>query len=60
MHPAFIPKNIVHGNFHENLRKSFLTYFVSHFLTNQGKNGDNDEKIWENEFDLRILYTKIR
>ena len=29
-------------------------------MTNQGKNGDGDEKNWENEFDLWILHIKIR
>ena len=43
---------MVYGNFHENLRKKFLTHFVSLFLSNQGKNEDEDEEIWENEFDL--------
>ena len=40
------------GNFHENLRKNFLTHFVSHFLTNQGKFEDEDEKTWGNTSDL--------
>ena len=40
------------GNFHENLRKNFLTHFGSHFLTNQGKIEDEDEKTQENKSDL--------
>ena len=43
---------MVNKNFYENLRKIFLTHFLSHFLTNQGKNENEDEKIWENEFDF--------
>ena len=57
--PGFNRKITVYGNFHENLRKIFLTHFVNHNLTNRGKNEDEDEKIWENEFDFRILHTKI-
>ena len=30
------------------------------FLTNRGKNGNEDEKIWKNEFHVSILYIKIR
>ena len=30
------------------------------FLTNRGKNEDEDEKIWKNEFDFWILHIKIR
>ena len=26
------------------------------FLTNRAKNENEDEKIWENEFDLRIFH----
>ena len=51
---------MVYGNFHENLRKKFLTHFVSQNLTNRGKNEDEDEKMWKNEFDFRILHIKIR
>ena len=29
-------------------------------LTNWGKNGDVNEKIWENEFALWILHIKVR
>ena len=57
--PGFNRKITVYGNFHENLRKNFLTHFVNHNLTNRGKNEDEDEKIWKNEFDFRILHTKI-
>ena len=35
---------MAYGNFHENLRKIFLTHFVIHYLTNQDKNKDEDEK----------------
>ena len=31
MAEAFVQKNIIYGNFHENQRKKFLTHFVSHF-----------------------------
>ena len=41
---------MVYGNFNENLRKNFLIHLFDHFLINQGKNEDEDEKIWENEF----------
>ena len=44
-------KNTVYRSFHENLRKIFLTHFVSHFLTNRGKIENEDEKTWENDFD---------
>ena len=37
-----------------------MTHFVSHFLTNWGKNEDEDEKIKEYYFDLWILKIKIR
>ena len=30
------------------------------FLTNRGKNEDEDEKIWENEFNIWVFYIKIR
>ena len=42
---VLIQKNTIYGNFHENLRKSFLTHFVSYVLINQDKNEDKDEKI---------------
>ena len=51
MHGLFIQKITVYGNFHENLRKNFDSFFKP-FLTNQGKNEDEDEKIWKNEFDF--------
>ena len=41
---AFIRKNTVYENFHENLRKNFLTHGVSYFLTNQDKNENENEK----------------
>ena len=34
--------------------------FYSTFLTNQGKNEDEDEKNWKNETNFRILHIKIR
>ena len=52
MPQLFIRKNTAYGNFHKNLRKNILTLFVSHFLTNQAKIEDEDEKNLENEFDL--------
>ena len=30
----------------------FFTHFVRHFLTNQDKNEDDNEKFWENKFDF--------
>ena len=39
------------GNFHENPRKSFLTH--------RGKNKNEDEKIWKNEFDFWISISKL-
>ena len=33
--------------------------FFKPFLTNRGKNKDEDEKIWKNEFDFWILHVKI-
>ena len=47
-------------NVHENLRKNFLSLFFKPFLTNRGKNKDENEKVWENKFDFRILHIKIR
>ena len=38
----------------------FLTHLVSHLLTNQGKNENEDGKGSENEFDLWIFHIKIR
>ena len=38
----------------------FFTHFVSHFLTNRGKNEYDNEKLWENKFDFLILHIKIR
>ena len=55
----FIWKNTIYGNFQKNPRKIILTLFGSHFLTNWDKNEDEDEKIWENEFDIWILCVKI-
>ena len=43
---------MVYRSFHENLRKIFLTHFVSHLLINQGKNENENEQNWEIEFDL--------
>ena len=40
---AFIQKNMVYGNFYENLRKIFLIHLVSHFLNNQGKSECKNE-----------------
>ena len=39
------------GNFHENPRKIFLTH--------RGKNKNEDEKIWKNEFDFWISISKL-
>ena len=39
--------------------KNFDSFFKP-FLTNRGKNEDEDEKIWKNEFDFWILHIKIR
>ena len=60
MPQLFIRKNTVYGNFHKNLRKNILTLFVRHFLTNQAKIEDEDEKKLESEFDLWVLHIKIR
>ena len=51
---------MAYGNFHEKLWKNFLTHFVSQFLTNQGKNEDEEEQNWENEFDPWTFHIKIR
>ena len=42
----------LYGNFHENLWEKCFDPFCRTFLTNQGNNGDEDEKIWENESDI--------
>ena len=52
MPQAFIPKNMLYGNFYENLRKNFLIRFGNYLFTNQGKNEDEDEKSWKNKFHL--------
>ena len=39
MPQAFIQKNTVYGNFHQNLKK-FFDLFSKPFLTNQGKSKD--------------------
>ena len=49
----------LYKNFHENLRKIFDSFFKP-FLTNQGKNEDEDEKILEHEFDFWSIHIKIR
>ena len=46
-------------NFHENWRKNFDP-FSKTFLTNRGKNEDEDEKNWKNGFHFWILHIKIR
>ena len=40
--------------------KKNLTDFFRIFLTNWGKNEDEDEKIWENESNFWILHINIR
>ena len=37
-----------------------LDSFLKTFLTNRGKNEDEDEKIWENDLNFSILHIKIR
>ena len=37
-----------------------MTHFVSHFLTNWGRNKDKEEKNSKNKFDLLFLHIKIR
>ena len=39
--------------------KNFDSFFKT-FLTNRGKNEDEDEKIWENDLNFWILHIKIR
>ena len=39
--------------------KIFLTHCMT-FLTIRGQIENEDEKIWENDIDFRILHTKIR
>ena len=34
------------------IQEKSLTYFESHYLTNQGKNKDENKIFWKNEFDL--------
>ena len=34
--------------------------FSNTFLTNRGKNKDEDKKVWKNEFDFWIFHIKIR
>ena len=40
--------------------KKVLIHFFVTFLTNPGKNENEDEKIWKNESDFWILHVKIR
>ena len=51
-----IPLN---GNFHENLCEKFFDPFCRTFLTNRGKNKDEDEKIGENQFNFWIFRIRI-
>ena len=39
-------------NFHENLRRRKFDPLFKTFVTNQDKNENENEKFWENEFDL--------
>ena len=41
------------------MEKNFDTFFRT-FLTNQGKNEDENEKLWENEFNFSIIHITIR
>ena len=50
----------LYDNFQVNLRKKNFDPFCRTFLTNRGKNEDEDDKIWKNEFDFGILHIKIR
>ena len=43
----------------KSVNKKFSPIFGT-FLTNRGKNENEDEKMWENEFDKWILHIKIR
>ena len=40
---------MVYENFQENEKKNFDSFCKPFF---EGKNGDEDEKTWENKFDL--------
>ena len=39
--------------------KKFWFIFKT-FLTNRGENGDENEKLWETDFNFSIFYIKIR
>ena len=45
----FLYQTRLYGNFHENLSEKKFNIFCRTFLTNQGKNEDENEKMWENE-----------
>ena len=46
--------------FSQKSDKIFFDPFCETFLTNRGKNKDEDEKIRKNDFDFRIFHVKIR
>ena len=39
--------------------KTIFDTFFKTFFTNRGKNGDDDEKIWQNVFSFWILHIKL-
>ena len=44
----------------KKIGEKFFYPFFKTFLTNRGKNENEDEKILENEFDFSIVHMKIR
>ena len=55
----FISKLGYMGLFIKIWEKNFWPVFKT-FFTNWGKNQDEDEKIWKNEYDFWIIYIKSR
>ena len=54
MGKKLMPKKLIrlYDNFYENWRRKKIDLLFMTVLTNQSKNEDVNEKIWENEFDL--------